>query len=54
MSAAGGPDRRSETLQAIIRNWVLPGAIIISDGWPPQTVENHGSQEESLRRALCG
>ena len=27
------PDRRAETLTPIIRQWILPGSHIVSDGW---------------------
>ena len=27
------PDRRRETLEPIIRQWILPGSRIVSDGW---------------------
>ena len=27
------PDRRRETLEPIIRRWILPGSRIISNGW---------------------
>ena len=34
------PDRRRETLEPIIRRWILPGSRIISDGWRSYDLQN--------------
>ena len=34
------PDRRRETLEPIIRRWIIPGSRIISDGWRSYDLPN--------------
>ena len=47
------PDRTEDTLLRILKEWVLPGTTIISDGWKAYcNIKAHGYQHEVVNHSV--